>query len=158
MTLSYSLGTIPGGRHCVLGVGEDGSRSVHFIGSESECEETRKILAGEITSEAELVKPAKPARPRRPVARRNCCECSATFETNRSDREFCSSNCKAAWNNRRMTRGARLYDLAMDFRGRRKKGGFTEVCRMIDSFLEEDRDANRKTYHKNPSAKRKAAF
>lgn len=49
---------------------------------------------------------------------RKCLECEASFHPNyrKPDQKFCSSKCCAAFNNRRMTRGAEFYDYFMAMR------------------------------------------
>lgn len=82
--------------------------------------------------------------------RRKCKECGQAFETNRTDRDFCSDACRKTWNNRRMTRGMCIYDAAMKFRVERDKGCFAELCTIIDRYAAEDREAKRKTYNARP--------
>lgn len=44
---------------------------------------------------------------------KQCRECGKGFTSARRDALFCSSTCRKAFNNRRMIRGAELYDLWM---------------------------------------------
>lgn len=49
-----------------------------------------------------------------------CRECGAPLEGKRQGAVFCSTEHRKAWNNRRMVRGAELYDLFMALRYDRK--------------------------------------
>lgn len=49
-----------------------------------------------------------------------CRECGTSFEAVRHDADFCQTSCRSAWNNRRMKRGAELYDIFMFMRHERK--------------------------------------
>ncbi|MGW5961031.1 transcriptional regulator [Methylorubrum thiocyanatum] len=59
-----------------------------------------------------------------------------------SDAEFCGPACRKAWNNRRLLRGAELYDLFMALRwDRRAATGlhvFTALSRLAAGFRRED--------------------
>ena len=79
-----------------------------------------------------------------------CPECGERFQTARLDQHFCSKPCRKAWNNRRQTRGAQIYDLAMKYRDQRSKGDFADLTHLIDRFLREDKAADRKTYTDRP--------
>lgn len=61
--------------------------------------------------------------------------------------QFCSDKCRMTWNGRRQTRGAQLYDAAMKMRDKRERGGVTDLCQIIDRFLQKDREAGRITYN-----------
>lgn len=76
------------------------------------------------------------------MARLNAClECGTQFAAARG-REFCTSACRQRWNNRRMQRGAELYDLYMAHRFDRANaqalGVFQAVNRMASNFHTED--------------------
>ena len=62
-----------------------------------------------------------------------CAECGTTFEAKRDHAAFCSDACRKAFNNRRMTRGAELYDLFMAVRYERGlakvMGLWSVICR-----------------------------
>ena len=82
---------------------------------------------------------------RRPTMRaRACTECGSTFlaEARTPHAEFCGAPCRKAFNNRRMVRGAELYDLVMALRYDRKLATAFKVwkliCRMAATFHEED--------------------
>lgn len=70
-----------------------------------------------------------------------CLECGAEYER-APNREFCSVKCRKDWNNRRMKRGAELYDLYMAHRFDRANaqalGVFQAVNRMASNFRAED--------------------
>lgn len=74
-----------------------------------------------------------------------CLECGGEFSahpTLAKHAEFCSPACRKAFNNRRMVRGAELYDLIMALRCDRKAATAFKVwkmiCRMISDFRSED--------------------
>ncbi|RWQ35508.1 MAG: transcriptional regulator [Mesorhizobium sp.] len=85
-----------------------------------------------------------------------CLECGEPFERAPS-REFCSVKCRKDWNNRRMKRGAELYDLYMAHRFDRANAKdlrvFQAINRMASNFREEDRTerAGRQSWRR-PSA------
>jgi hypothetical protein len=70
-----------------------------------------------------------------------CLECGAEFER-AANREFCGGKCRKAWGNRRMKRGAELYDLYMahrfDCANAQALGVFQAVNRMASNFRQED--------------------
>jgi hypothetical protein len=82
------------------------------------------------------------ARPVAPACR--CLECGEVFARVRPEAEFCGRTCVRAWNNRRMTRGAEIYDLIMTIRYDREKATLFKVWRTINRlaalFRDEDRD------------------
>lgn len=71
-----------------------------------------------------------------------CLECGDPFER-ASGREFCAPKCRKDWNNRRMKRGAELYDLYMAHRFDRSTAlelrVFQAINRMASNFRLEDR-------------------
>lgn len=71
-----------------------------------------------------------------------CRECGGAYTARRATGMFCSSPCKLSFNNRRMQRGAVLYDLFMQVRHRRssarKLGLWTLACRLATIWKEED--------------------
>lgn len=73
-----------------------------------------------------------------------CPECGAAFWKTRADRKFCGDRCKRDHHRRREARGTELYDFAMAWRGKRLAGGFTELCRLLDGWLAEDRERKRR--------------
>src|SRR5215212_2793854 len=68
-----------------------------------------------------------------PVAKTGTCrECKSNYRSCRASREFCSTACRQSFNNRRMTRGAAIYSLAMQWRADRKdKRAFSLLCRLL---------------------------
>lgn len=80
------------------------------------------------------------------IYRRACKECGQEFVSGRADAVFCGGACRQAFNNRRLRRGAQLYDAAMEYRDKRERGGLAELTTIIDRFLQQDREAGRVTY------------
>lgn len=76
--------------------------------------------------------------PPRPVS--FCRECGHPYWPRRDDQEYCGATCRSAYHKRRYERGAQLYDFAMRWRGQRLKGGFTDLCQMLDEWLRDERD------------------
>jgi len=79
---------------------------------------------------------------------RQCNECGSTFTPKRSSARFCGSACRKAYNNRRMTRGAVLYDAFMALRFDRAAADeagldYKTVCRIGEMFRNEDVRAGR---------------
>lgn len=71
-----------------------------------------------------------------------CKECGCELERTRQPRMFCSTAHRQAFNNRRLERGAALYDLFMAMRYDRDRatelGLWAIMCRMAKDFREED--------------------
>lgn len=71
-----------------------------------------------------------------------CLECGASSESTAANAEFCCTNCRKAWNNRRAMRGAELYDLVMVWRFDRTRSKalsiWTLLCRMASLFRADD--------------------
>lgn len=74
--------------------------------------------------------------------KRCCLECGADFMPERGHAACCSTACRKAFNNRRMLRGAALYDLFMCLRYQRgvakAKGVWTLVCALAFEYRRED--------------------
>lgn len=74
-----------------------------------------------------------------------CAECGAALARGRKTDAFCAPACRKAFGNRRMTRGAELYDLLMETRFNRAEakalGAWQALCRMASNFREEDHAA-----------------
>lgn len=75
-----------------------------------------------------------------------CPECNDPIASRRIGQEFCKPSCRQSFNNRRMQRGAELYDL---FRALRRERGdakalnlWTQLCRLELQYQTED-DATR---------------
>lgn len=95
---------------------------------------------------------------------RRCRECGTPLpEGLKATALFCSpvegsnqyagqSKCKAAWNNRRKSRGADLYDLWMAMRYEREDAKrlevWKEICRLSEGWKEEDERSGTKSYEK----------
>lgn len=64
----------------------------------------------------------------------HCQECSAPLSARRRGKEFCNATCRQRFNNRRMQRGAELYDLFRALRRERNTAKamnlWTEICRL----------------------------
>lgn len=75
---------------------------------------------------------------------RECLECGETFGSAKAEAEFCGDRCRQAFNNRRMKRGAEIYDLFMSLRHDRKTATilnvFTLVSRLATIYRREDAD------------------
>jgi predicted nucleic acid-binding Zn ribbon protein len=71
-----------------------------------------------------------------------CLECGAPIATDR-DATFCATGCRQAFNNRRLKRGAELYDLWMAHRYERPLARalhvLTAVNRLAASWRQQDR-------------------
>lgn len=78
----------------------------------------------------------------RPVKTFECLECGKPVVSVAVNAEFCSSTCRKAWNNRRLTRGAELYDFMMVLRFDRGRAKalrlWTLMCRLVALFRDED--------------------
>lgn len=73
---------------------------------------------------------------------RTCTECGALHVAAAKHADFCGAPCRKAFNNRRLTRGAELYDLVMVLRHERGVARAMKVwgliCRLAQGFREED--------------------
>jgi len=74
-----------------------------------------------------------------------CLECGRRFtRLPFQGREFCSTPCRQNWNNRRLQRGAELYDLYMAHRFERAEaknlGVFQAINRLASDYRAEDRE------------------
>jgi len=90
---------------------------------------------------------------RSPTCHYACRECGVAFETTRTDAYFCATACRKTWNNRRATRGAQLYDAAMQWRTERGEAGkvaMSELRHVIGGFIRDDRARDRRTYIRLP--------
>lgn len=81
--------------------------------------------------------------PKRPSPLCRCLECGEPFTAKRSGAEFCSRKCVRAWNNRRMLRGAELYDLLMVQRYERERATANKVWRTINRLAAHYRDEDK---------------
>lgn len=75
-----------------------------------------------------------------------CQECGNSISGHRSGQLFCSTVCRQHFNNRRLQRGAELYDLFRALRRERNEAKslnvWTEICRLELQWQQED-DAER---------------
>lgn len=89
------------------------------------------------------VQPSTAVKPAPKLRARCCLECGSEFTTAVAHGDFCGAACRKAFNNRRMVRGAELYDLFMVLRYERKLATRLKVwkliCRMALGFRDEDR-------------------
>jgi hypothetical protein len=71
-----------------------------------------------------------------------CRECAAPFSAPRTTREFCSVSCRQTFNNRKLIRGAAMYDIIMAMRfdraAAKDSGAWSLLCRLAASFKAED--------------------
>lgn len=81
----------------------------------------------------------RPSRPTRPCV---CLECGDAFEATQ-EAEFCCTGHRKDWNNRRMQRGAQLYDLWMSLRYERGRAklfaAFTLVSALASAYRKADK-------------------
>lgn len=79
-----------------------------------------------------------------------CIECGTEFQPKKATAQFCSAGCRKSFNNRRMTRGAALYDAFMALRydrGWAKAIGLWQlICRLAMEWKREDENAGRASY------------
>ena len=91
---------------------------------------------------------------------RRCNDCQTDISALDMRAEFCGTPCRLKWHNRRMQRGAELYDLFMACRYDRglakALGLWALVCRMASYWNDEDKAAGRRSYFKPEVAKDKA--
>ena len=77
--------------------------------------------------------------------RRACFECGETFEALSRRAEFCSRACRNEWGNRRLRRGAELYDLFMasrfDLAAAKDQKVWREMNRLASRFRAEDQES-----------------
>jgi hypothetical protein len=82
------------------------------------------------------------AAPRRAVRPRCCLECGEPFAATRIGEDFCGTPCRKSFNNRRLVRGAEIYDLFMALRYQRplaeKLKLWTALCRAAAGYRRED--------------------
>lgn len=86
---------------------------------------------------------------------RTCCECGETFQTKRREAEFCKTECRKVYHNRRMTRGAELYDLFMTLRFDRSHAKdeaiWSQMCAVASAYRDADKTTRggRKSWDSN---------
>lgn len=91
--------------------------------------------------------PNAPAKRARTFGRRTCAECGEQFVATHPGSQFCTKEHKTAFHNRQKGR-ASVIAYAMAYRQKRGAKGlgadcFKEMCRLLDLFNEEDRNAGR---------------
>lgn len=74
-----------------------------------------------------------------PLGLRFCTECGHPFHPARHDQHFCRPACRKDHHHRRAARGVLALDACLAWRKTRRKGGMTDVCQLVDSWLAEDR-------------------
>ena len=89
---------------------------------------------------ADRVSVAAVTPPLAPRLNATCLDCGEGFHRAGDHGTFCSAKCRGAWNNRRLQRGAEIYDLLMTLRYERRsaKGIFTALCRAAAAFRAAD--------------------
>lgn len=70
----------------------------------------------------------------------SCLECGAHYAPQSARADFCGTPCRRAWNNRRMVRGAELYDLFMATRFNRELVGPMKLWRLLNRIAAIFRD------------------
>jgi hypothetical protein len=71
-----------------------------------------------------------------------CEHCHGRFRQARKDQRFCSVKCQRAWHHKMNTRGAKVYPLLYEWRRTRgKSANMTEICRILDAHIREDRES-----------------
>lgn len=75
--------------------------------------------------------------------RKTCKECGHPYSYQKGSKLFCSHECGVAFNNRRLERGAEMYDLVMSMRFERKTAKqnelWTTVCRLASAYRDADK-------------------
>ena len=84
-----------------------------------------------------------------------CKECGGGFDLKRNDQSFCCTPCRNAWENRRMTRGAIVYDFLMQMVHRpTSKGLWSAMRRLATAWKAEDREErNGRQSWRNPEGR-----
>jgi hypothetical protein len=76
-----------------------------------------------------------------------CRECRVKFEARRATKEFCCTEHRQAFNNRKILRGAAIYSLAMEWRADRSdKTALNLLCRLLAEFRNDDDRAGRRSW------------
>lgn len=69
------------------------------------------------------------------IPRRRCAQCGAAFKPIKIDQSFCGADCRKFYHELRHRLGGRLLDLAILWRGKKVKGGFSDFTAQVDSIL-----------------------
>lgn len=75
---------------------------------------------------------------------RVCLECNAPFWPRRADATYCCNECKTKGYNLEVSRARSVYRILYHWRNGSLSGAFTEISRMVDGWIREDREAGRK--------------
>lgn len=72
---------------------------------------------------------------------KTCQECGTAYAAAKRDQRYCSPACRKSGNNRRMTRGAELYDFYMSMRFERAthSGNIAVMNQMAAAWREDDK-------------------
>lgn len=76
----------------------------------------------------------------------NCKECGTDLRQ-KTWKHFCDVKCRRTFNNRRQSRGAILYDMAMTFRKRRGPDDFSNLCHQISIYLQDDQHRGHQSFN-----------
>lgn len=75
------------------------------------------------------------------VPKIECRECAAKFEAKKDAHAFCCAACRNAWENRRMLRGAHVYDLLMTMiHIKGAKGQWSKLVKLAQQWKREDKE------------------
>lgn len=76
-----------------------------------------------------------------PVRKCKLGSCREEFRAKRHDQVFCSGRCRQTYHRRIERRGARAYELLLEWRRTRgKKGILTKIAAEVDGWLKEDKE------------------
>lgn len=78
------------------------------------------------------------------VFKRTCTWCGDDFEAKRRHAKFCGKDCQQAFNNFWKGKGPKLAMALFDYRVRRVKGSFTDLCRAFSDCRDEQKAAPKK--------------
>lgn len=76
------------------------------------------------------------------MAKHTCRECGAPLASVKRTAVFCGTACRKTWNNRRMVRGAELYDLFMALRYQREDATQAQAFTMLANLARAYHDAD----------------
>lgn len=81
---------------------------------------------------------------------KTCAECGKPITSTKAHAKFCSTPCRKTVNNRRMVRGAELYDAFMALRFDRSWSKTVNmwqlICRLASDWRNEDQEAGRQSH------------
>ena len=87
-----------------------------------------------------------PAAPSYPYPLHHCTDCGAPYWAIQPDQRFCSPVCRRHWHGRAQVRGAQVYHMLYLWRRHRGKAdgpSLSEITRVVDRWLAEDKSAGR---------------